>query len=59
MDYNEVLRYLGYTNQKIEESLNDTIYACMDEIQKSSKPKYVYDIFPITINEKVFPRRPL
>lgn len=45
IDRKEVLRYLGYNNQNIDEKLENLIDECMAEIKSISKPKYVYDIF--------------
>ena len=47
IDKKEVLRYLAYKNQHIDEKLNNLIDECMAEIKSISKPKYVYDIFSI------------
>ncbi|MCT4593664.1 MAG: methionine synthase [Anaeromicrobium sp.] len=47
IDKKEVLRYLSYKNQYIDEKLNNLIDECIVEIKSISKPKYVYDIFNI------------
>lgn len=43
----EVLRYLGYKNQKIQQSLNDLIDECIKEVQGYIKPKYIFEIYDI------------
>lgn len=48
MDKNEVLRYLGYKNQGLDEKMNLLIDSCMAEINGLSEERYVYNFFNIT-----------
>ncbi|MBW9158225.1 vitamin B12 dependent-methionine synthase activation domain-containing protein [Clostridium tagluense] len=43
----EVLRYLGYKNQKIDKSIIDLIEVCCDEVIDICKESFVYEIFDI------------
>ena len=43
----EVLRYLGYKNQVIDEKLMNLIDLSIEEIKHISKPKSVYEIFDL------------
>jgi len=43
----EVLRYLGYKNQKIDKSLVDLIEVCCKEVIDICKESFVYEIFDI------------
>ncbi|MBU3158485.1 methionine synthase [Clostridium frigoris] len=55
IDKNEVLRYLGYKNQKIDKSMTDLIDKCVQEIIDISKSSSVYEIFDIERkNDKLF-----
>jgi hypothetical protein len=47
----EVLRYLGYRNQKIEAELDNLIDSCINEIKGVSNPFYTYRIFDIEPKE--------
>lgn len=49
MDINrgEVLRYLGYKNQQIDDELNNLIDSCIEEIKDISKPLYTYRVFDV------------
>ncbi|MCB2305788.1 methionine synthase [Clostridium estertheticum] len=47
IDKNEVLRYLGYKNQKIDKSMTNLIDECTREIIDISKASSVYEIFDI------------
>lgn len=49
MDINrsEVLRYLGYRNQKIEVEIDNLIDSCINEIKEVSNPFCTYKIFNI------------
>lgn len=47
IDKNEVLRYMGYKNQEIDEILDKKIDSCIDRIKRDAKPRYTmaeYDI---------------
>ncbi|TDT61054.1 methionine synthase [Fonticella tunisiensis] len=48
---NEVLRYLGYKNQPIDENLNELIDSCIDEIKEISDPRYICNIFDVKVFE--------
>lgn len=52
IDKNEVLRYLGYRDQKIEKNLDDLIDRCMVEIVETAKPLHVYEVFSIESSEE-------
>ena len=45
----EVLRYLGYKNQEIQDDLNTLIDNCIEEAKKISKPLYTYKIFDVEV----------
>lgn len=50
----EVLRYLGYKGQCIEDSLDELIESCRKEVRSLSDTKYLYEYFNIEhINEGV------
>ncbi len=51
IDKNEVLRYLGYRNQEIDEDLDKLIDQCIKEVKDSSKPKYIYKVFDLARGE--------
>ncbi|MGE5626961.1 MAG: methionine synthase [Solirubrobacterales bacterium] len=51
MDKNEVLRYLGYKNQVLDDNMNSLINSCLDEINEISEEKYLYNSFNITGRE--------
>lgn len=51
MDRGEILRYLGYRNQFIDQITQDKIQQSMEEIKKISSEKYVYQYFDITGRE--------
>ncbi len=44
---NEVLRYLGYRNQNLDEATNDLIDECMEEMRSLIKEKHIYGFFGI------------
>lgn len=48
----EVLRYLGYKGQCIDENLNQKINQCIDETKENIDLKYVYEIYDIKNNIK-------
>ncbi|MCY6369600.1 methionine synthase [Clostridium ganghwense] len=50
IDKEEVLRYLGYKNQKLERSLELLIDECIEEIKKYIPYKYTFKIFDIEKN---------
>lgn len=47
IDRNEVLRYLGYRGQEIDDDLNNKIDNAIEEIKKISRPRTVYKCFDI------------
>lgn len=47
----EVLRYLGYRGQEIDNDIKLLISECRDEVRRSITPKYIYDIFDVTPKE--------
>lgn len=47
IDKNEVLRYLGYRGQTIEDSLNSQIDLCISICKESAKPRFIYERFNI------------
>ena len=51
IDENEVLRYLGYKGQKIEEELLLKIRDTIEEGKKLFAPKVIYKEYPINILE--------
>ncbi|MFT5872167.1 MAG: hypothetical protein ACI8WT_001097 [Clostridium sp.] len=48
IDEREVLRYLGYKNQTIDNNIISLIEACSQEIIDISKERFVYEIFDIS-----------
>lgn len=48
MDKSEILRYLGYKNQYIDENTGNKIQQCVREIIDIASEKYIYDYFIIT-----------
>jgi len=50
IDKKEVLRYLGYKNQKIDNKMMDLVHECCAEIIDLSKESSVYEIFNIERN---------
>lgn len=48
LDLNEILRYLGYKNQYIEEKILKIIEGCIEEIDYLSQEKSIYSIFDIS-----------
>lgn len=44
---NEVLRYLGYNGQEIQEDLKNLIEDCRNETRAISNTKYIYEYFDI------------
>ena len=42
IDKSEVLRYMGYKGQKIDNILDKTIDSAIEEIKEISNPKYIY-----------------
>jgi Vitamin B12 dependent methionine synthase, activation domain. len=47
IDRNEVLRYLGYKDQLLDESAESIIEECTGEVRRTAKPRYVYKFFNI------------
>ena len=55
IDKKEVLRYLGYKNQKFDKSIIDLIEECCTEVIDICKENFVYEIFDIERkNDKIF-----
>lgn len=51
----EVLRYLGYRNQGLEENIEKLIDGCINEVRDIIKVRFVYKFFEISMdNEKIF-----
>jgi len=50
---NEVLRYLGYKNQKISQELNKDIDNSIEECKAFARPKSIYKIFDIEVKENI------
>ena len=51
----EVLRYLGYRNQNLDEITDNLIDECMEEMRKLIKEKHIYRFFDIHMeNEHVY-----
>lgn len=51
IDKDEVLRYLGYKGQEIDNSINTLIDECREETEKLINPRWIYKIHEIEINE--------
>lgn len=47
LNYQEVLYYLGYRSQEIDESLHTQIKRCMEQIKQCAKPKFVYRVLDV------------
>jgi hypothetical protein len=47
----EVLRYLGHRNQKLDDKLVETVEECVEEIKRIASPKYTFKTFFITSRE--------
>ncbi len=55
IDKKEILRYLGYKNQEIDEITNNLIDEAIEEIKKIVEKRYVYKVFDISRKEnKIF-----
>ena len=48
----EVLRYLGYKGQKIDDNMNEMIDLCREEVKKIIVPRAVYEYRDISMTEK-------
>lgn len=46
---NEVLRYLGYKNQVIDDGLDNIINGCIEEMKAIAMPRTVYRVFDIDV----------
>ncbi len=44
---NEVLRYLEYKGQDINENLKNTIYKCIEATKEKINPRYILRVYPI------------
>ena len=51
LNKDEVLRYLGYKNQHLDENINKLVEECILEIKNISEVKYIYKNFQITSRE--------
>ena len=49
--FHEILRYLGYKNQNVDEVVTKQINKYIEFFQKNVKPKYMYRIFDVEVNE--------
>ena len=47
LNYNEILKYLGFRGQEISKELEDQIRHCMEETKKCCVPRLVYAIVPL------------
>lgn len=47
INYDEVLRYLGYRGQKISEELENTIKECIQQTKNKINPRYILRVYPI------------
>ncbi len=47
LNKNEILRYLSYNDNSLDEEMNQLIDSCMKEIMEISQFKYVYGIFEV------------
>ena len=52
IDRKEALRYMGHRGQKIDESLQSLLDACIDEVMNISKKGFIYEIFDIERREE-------
>lgn len=52
IDRKEALRYMGYRGQKIDESLQNLLDDCIDEVMDISKQSFIYEIFDIESREE-------
>lgn len=51
IDKNEILRYLGYSGQKIDENTNILINNCIEKLRKNIKPLVVTERFGIDFQD--------
>lgn len=51
IDRNEVLRYLGYKHQKIDERTEKLIDECIEEMKSIAKPRFIYNFFELNKKE--------
>ena len=49
----EVLRYLGYNNQDLDEKISTQIDMGIEEIKVITKERFTYDIFEIQMNDDI------
>ncbi|MHB1394400.1 MAG: hypothetical protein ACYCYE_15260 [Clostridia bacterium] len=47
IDRKEVLRYMGYSGQKIDDNIQKLLDDCIDEVMDISKKSFTYEIFDI------------
>ncbi|WP_102399326.1 methionine synthase [Haloimpatiens massiliensis] len=52
IDKKEVLRYLGYRGQHIDENMHRLIDDCIEETEKAVQEHFLYNIFPIIKKEE-------
>lgn len=52
LDKKEILRYLGYRGQTIDEHTNALIDTCMRQLEESAKPRFIYRTFTLLQNEE-------
>ena len=43
----EILRYLGYRGQEINEEINNIIEECRNEVKKLVNPRYIYEFYNV------------
>ena len=51
LDQNEILRYLGYKDSGVTESIQKLLDRCEKETLQVIAPKFVYQRFPIAVSE--------
>lgn len=52
LDKKEILRYLGYRGQTMDAHTNALIDTCMQQLEESAKPRFIYRTFTLLQNEK-------
>ncbi len=54
MNKNEVLRYLGYKGQEIDDFTNSETDAMIELCEKIINPKFIYKIFDISVDNRIY-----
>ena len=55
LDKKEALRYLGYQNQELDESIKILLDKSAEEIIETARPKYIWQVFKIDQNMNLYP----